>query len=438
MTKHDLSIYKALIALGTFFFLQSNIVFAESFVIVEAENQSPYMRGFPVPPEKIVDSDISWALDKEKAKWAFQNLSKVVRVEPVSRGNGSILALPYRDGTRLNDKFMILGGNSLNLRDLLKSMDVDGFIALKNGEIVTEAYYNGLTPDKRHIAFSVTKSLVGTLAGILIHEGLLDPNEQITTYLPELKGKAIDDATIRHALDMTLSLEWSMNRLDPQAEVNLNSAAGGFTKKPHDFQFSNTLDLIKSVKQKDEHGLTYTYNPANTEILGWAITRVLKQNWQEAFAERVWSKLGAERDAFIVVNEAGHGFATAGFNATLRDLARFGLMMSRNGYFNGHQIVPKAWIEDIRNGDSVARQAWQDKREKRVFGKTAYYRNQFRVLDYSVGEFMAMGAMGQSIYINMDNDLVGVFLSTTKDRMTPKAGAGQVAIMRQLNNVIEH
>lgn len=398
-----------------------------SYVIVESENSSSYMRGFPPPADKTI-SRFRDGLSEDEYRWAFQNMSQINVVAPISRGAAAISALPYADGHLLDETFSLPGGASGRLRDLLKQMKVDGFIVLKEGVVLTEAYYNGLTPHTRHIVFSVTKSLVGTLMGTVIEEGLVDRQNLASHYLPELEGTAIGSATVQQILDMTASVQWNHDRSDPDSEVRINSMAGDFTPRPADFPFANTLEFVQSLKPNIEHGVRYVYSPANTEILGWIITRVLEKNWHEAFAERIWSKLGAEHDAFVTVDPQGHGLATAGFNATLRDLARFGLMMEREGESSEHQVVSKAWIDDILNADDATRAAFRNSPEQRNLGDSAFYRNQFRVLDSDKGEFVALGAFGQLIYINMDRDIVGVYLSTSLGGSV----ADQIALLRQI------
>jgi CubicO group peptidase (beta-lactamase class C family) len=385
------------------------------------------MRGFPPAPENVIGNHIIGA-DPEMNLWAFQNMSKFRFVDPISRGSGAITALPYADGHLLDDTFDGPDGEKSLLRDLLREMGVHGFIVLQDGVVLTEAYYNGLRPDTHHIVFSVTKSMVGTLTGMLIDEGLVDRGKMASEYLPELAGSAIGKATVQQLLDMTASFEWNHDRSNRSSDVNHNAMAGAFETRPPGFEFSNTLEFVESLKPKIAHGVNYVYSPANTETLGWIITRVLGQHWQDAFAERIWSKLGAEHDALITIDPQGHGFATAGVNATLRDLARFGLMLEQGGEFNGQRIVSAAWIDDIRNGDESVRSAFANSPERALFGDGTFYRNQFRVLSSDEGEFIALGAFGQLIYVNMARDIVGVFVSATGQRTV----VTQIDLLRQI------
>ena len=400
---------------------------SHSYVIVEDQNRTSYMQGFPPPADKTIYR-FDDGLSEDEYSWAFQHMGQINFVDPISRGNAAITVLPYSDENLLDEKFSMRGHEAVELRELLKQMKVDGFIVLQDGVILGEAYYNGLKPDTRHIVFSVTKSMVGLLIGTLISDGLIDTQKIASDYLPELQGTAIGRATVQQILDMTASVQWNHDRSDDSSEVRVNSMAGAFSVRPPDFQFANTLEFLQSLKPNIEHGTDYVYSPANTETLGWIATRVLQQNWQDAFAERIWSKLGAEHNALITVDPQGHGFATAGMNATLRDLARIGLMLEGEGRFNGQQIVPQAFIEDTVNGSDSVRAAFRNSPERRRLGDQAYYHNQFRVVDSQAGEFVARGAFGQMIYVNMARNIVGVFLSTN----LRSSSADLISVFRQI------
>lgn len=220
---------------------------------------------------------------------------------------------------------------------------------------------------------------------------------------------------------------------DPRSYRHLNFMAGGFYRRFEEFPYRNTLELAATVRSQDEHGKNFFYSPANTEIIAWSISRAYQRNWQEVLSDKLWSRLGAERDAFIIVDPAGHGFATAGVSAAMRDLARLGLMIEGGGQFFGRQIVPGSWIEGTIAGNDGVRQAMGDEDELTRFGNPVFYHNQFRVLNSLQGELLAAGGLGQMIYVNQQHDLVAVFLATTfrdADRVH------QVNLVRQIRDYL--
>ncbi|WP_164281409.1 serine hydrolase, partial [Stenotrophomonas indicatrix] len=80
-------------------------------------------------------------------------------------------------------------------------------------------YFGALDAHTQHIAMSITKSFVGTLAAMLVADGKLDPAAPVTQYVPELKDTAYGDATVRQVMDMTVGVRYSENYADPNADV---------------------------------------------------------------------------------------------------------------------------------------------------------------------------------------------------------------------------
>ncbi|HEX6214344.1 MAG TPA: serine hydrolase, partial [Vicinamibacterales bacterium] len=140
----------------------------------------------------------------------------------------------------------------------------------------------------------------------------------------------------------------------------------------------------------------------NTDVLGAVLRRVSGKSLSDLLSERIFSKLGAEHDAFFAVDSTGAEFAGAALNLTLRDLARFGEMMRLDGRFNGQQIVPKAVVDDTRRGGDVGR-----------FAQAGYptlpgwsYRNMWWVSHNEHGAYTARGIHGQAIYIDPKAEMV--------------------------------
>jgi CubicO group peptidase (beta-lactamase class C family) len=96
--------------------------------------------------------------------------------------------------------------------DSLTANYTDGIVVLHRGRIVYERYFGVLTPERQHIAFSVTKSFFGTLAAMLIAEGKIDPDARVTRYVPELANSAFGDATVGAGYDHRARLRGELHR----------------------------------------------------------------------------------------------------------------------------------------------------------------------------------------------------------------------------------
>lgn len=96
-----------------------------------------------------------------------------------------------------NVTFMPWGSDTpMTWAESLEANYTDGIIVMHKGKIVYEKYFAGLEPDGTHAAMSVTKSFAGTIASILIAEGVLDPDKLVTYYIPELADSGFADATV--------------------------------------------------------------------------------------------------------------------------------------------------------------------------------------------------------------------------------------------------
>jgi hypothetical protein len=238
---------------------------------------------------------------------------------------------------------------------------------------------------------------------MLVAEGKLDENALVTRYIPELRGTAFGDATVRQVLDMTTGLKYSENYADPTAEVWQYVRAGGILPRPPGYSGPTSFyAFLRTLQKEGEHGQAFAYKTVNTDVLGWLIRRASGQTVGTLLSERIWQKLGAEQDAYLLIDSEGTEFAGGGFNPSLRDMVRFGEMIRLGGRFNGQQIVPTAVIDGIRRGGGKAE-----------FAKAGFkllegwsYRDMWWVSHNEHGAFAARGIHGQVIYIDPKAEMV--------------------------------
>ncbi len=164
------------------------------------------------------------------------------------------------------------------------------------------------------------------------------------------------------------------------------------------------LSLKKTVRA---HGERFQYRSIETDVLAHCLERVTRMRLPELVSRELWQPLGCEESAYFTVDPAGYALADGGFNATLRDYARFGQMLLQHGTANGEQIVPAEWVADIHSANAA--------RLNEPYTQTmpnGAYRNQFWIEDVAREVFMARGVFGQLIYIDPAHDMVAVKLSS--------------------------
>jgi CubicO group peptidase (beta-lactamase class C family) len=249
----------------------------------------------------------------------------------------------------------------------------------------------------------VTKSFFGTIAASLIAEGKLDENARVGSLVPELAGSAFGDATVRQLLDMRTGLKYSENYADPKAEIWSHVRAGNVLPRPPGYSGPGTFyEFLQTVQKEGEHGGAFAYKTVNTDALGWVIRRVTGKSIGQNLSERIWSRIGAEQDAYFTIDTVGHEFAGGGLNTGLRDLARFGELMRNDGRWGADQVIPQAAVDDIRQGG-----------DKAAFAQAGYallpgwsYRDMWWVSHNAHGAYMARGIHGQSIYVDPKAEMV--------------------------------
>lgn len=359
------------------------------------------MQGFPPAADKTIRFIDGSSLRFPNTRWSFSHIRELVPTARVARDGGTPSNLPRAPKDLDGVAFTDMNGASRTWKEMLALTYTDGVVVMHRGKIVYEKYIGALDTNGQHIAMSVTKSFVGTLASMLVHEGKLDANAQVIKYLPELKDTAYGDATVRQVMDMTIGVRYSENYADPKAEIWAYAAAVGMAPIGLDYKGPRTAyDFLAGLQKEGEHDQAFAYKTVNTEVLAWILRRVSGKNFATLLSEKIWQKIGAEQDAYIAVDSIGAEMGGGGLNANLRDFARVGEMMRLGGKFNGQQIVPAAVVADIANGADKAK-----------FAKAGYkllpnwsYRNMWWVSDY--GAYSARGIHGQAIYVDPKNQMV--------------------------------
>jgi CubicO group peptidase (beta-lactamase class C family) len=364
-----------------------------------------WMKGSPPPPNKLVlFSDASF-YKFPQTRWAFSHMRELVPTVAVFRGAGPVSALPRAERPDLDTvTFTPIGGSTpMTWAAAFDANYTDGIVVLHRGRIVYERYGGALAPERQHIAFSVTKSFVAALAGILIAEGRLDERVTVGSYVPEVQRSGLGDATVRQLLDMTTGLDYSEDYADNDSPVwNLGRATGFLPIPPGYTRPGTAYSYLSSLKKAGAHGERFVYKTPNTDMLGWVLRRVTGQPVSELLRDRIFSKLGAEQDAYFLVDATGIEFAGGGLHMALRDLARFGEAMRLDGRFNGQQIVPKPFVDDIRRGGD--RDKFSGAGYKTLPGGS--YRSMWWVLHNTHGAYSARGIHGQAIYVDPAAEMV--------------------------------
>ncbi len=364
-----------------------------------------WMQGFPPPPDKRLSAADGSFFQFPALRYSVAHMREFLPTVAVSRGLGTVSPLPYRLDPAIDALSFVPTGAAKPMQwgaSLVQNY-TDGIVVLHHGEVVYERYFGALTPEGQHAAMSVSKSFTGTLASILVAEGVLDAKQPVVKYVPELKGSAFGDATVRQVMDMTTALQFSEDYADPKAEIWEYSAAGSPWPKPADYDGPNGyFAYLQTVKKQGEHGNAFGYRTINSDALGWVIARATGKSVAQLLAEKIWQPLGMEQDAYYQVDALGTPFAGGGLSLGLRDLARFGELLRNQGQWQGRQVIPQAAVADIQQGGS--KNAFARSNHPELPGWS--YRNMWWVTENAHGAYSARGVHGQALYIDPKAEMV--------------------------------
>ena len=346
-------------------------------------------------------------------RWGFSHVRELARTARISRGSGPVWLLPeaFRD---LGAIRIPHSSGEFGLVAALEAVYTDAFVVVHDGALVYEWYAEGIRHDQNHLVMSVSKSFTSALVGALVGEGLVDTEERVEAYVPELRGTAWEGATVQHCLDMAAAVQFDEDDYDnPESDgVRIEQVSGYLTHRRDDYP-TDTASWILSLPPQGEHGDRFQYRSIITDVLGWIAESVTGMRFADAYADRIWSRIGAEHDADIIVDAKGFPTVEGGICVTARDLARFGLLHLQRGAVNGVQVLPAEWTDRVLHDDGTRRAHF-------VAGGNVgheYYRDCWWVLDAARGRYAGHGINGQHVFVDRSTNTVIAQQSTWPARL---------------------
>ena len=349
---------------------------------------SEIMYGFP-PAEPNQASLANWR-KAPYCHWAFHHVREIIPSAEIPNDPTDVWELER--GT--------IDTSSLGLDDAMVATDSDAVVVLHKDKLVHESYRNGMTSRDPHILMSVSKSMLGLVAGTLVERGELAEDDLITKHVPELENTAYVGATVRDLLDMRAGVFFDEDYLATEGPIIDYRFAANWNPVPKDYAPSDLRSFMSSLTEPDgRHGGRFHYVSPNTDLLAWVFERASGMRYAELVSERLWKPLGAEASGYITVDRIGGARAAGGKCLLARDLARVGMMMANGGQRNGKQVVPASWLEDlVKNGDP---QAWKDGDVNPVWGqRDIHYRSKWYVKREAEPLIFGVGIHGQFLFVD--------------------------------------
>lgn len=327
----------------------------------------------------------------------FHSIASIFNTVPVKAGGSPS---PLASAPRPLDFDYRFNGESHKANAVLERTFTNALLILKDGKIVYENYRNLTGPKTQFLSMSTAKSITSILVGVALEAGQIKSlNDQVTAYIPELKGTAFDGATIEDLLQMKSGVDREDN-YQPKPD----SPSAKLREETMVLNCRRSVEEVFMTKRADEPGKTFRYSTLNTNVLGWVLERATGKPVNEYMSEKLWKPMGAESDGFFLTDgpsPVGRPTNGMGFNGVARDYARIGMMMLNQGKVGDKQIVSPQWVKQstVPTGPEPA-----DAKELRG------YQYQWWTLTNS-NAYTAIGLQGQFIFVDPDTRTVIVKLS---------------------------
>ena len=384
----------------------------------------PLMQGFP-PPEEDRATLANWRT-QPYSSWAFHHVREIVPSAPIAHDPNAIWTL--ETGAPVMDEAA--------LAEMLAPSKNDALVIVHKGKIVHESYRNGMTASDPHILMSVSKSMLGLLAGILSEKGILDLQAPLTQYIPEIAQTAYAGATVRQALDMRVGVLFDEDYfvttgpiIEYRKAANWNPLAAGETA----YDLRSFQSLL--TEADGPHGGRFHYASPVTDLLAWVFERAAGIRYSDLMSQHLWQPLGAEQPAYITIDRIGGARGAGGMCVTARDLARVAQLIVQNGRRGDRQIIPEGWINDIwNNGDA---EAWdQGDFADKFPGLPMHYRSKCYVQRGETPLMHGLGIHGQFFFADPARELAVAWMSSEADPVNVEFMGRAMQVVQSLRDVL--
>lgn len=276
------------------------------------------------------------------------------------------------------------------------AMDVDAYmtgqrsaalLVLHDGKLRMERYGLNFDGAGRWTSFSVAKSMTSTLVGAALRDGSIKSmDDKVTDYLPQMKGSAYDDVSIRQLLTMTSGIKWNEDYADPNADV------AKFNNHKPEEGVDALVSYMRKLPREVPAGTRWLYSTGETNLVGILLNQATKKPLATYLSEKIWVPAGMEQQATWILSKTGQEISGCCIQAAARDYARFGQFILNGAVVNGQPIVPDGWLAEA----TTARTGIGER--DRGYG--------YQWWTYADGSFSARGIFGQAIFIDPKRKLV--------------------------------
>ena len=350
------------------------------------------------------------AIDKEKKTANSSVFGLLNRKSIIREGLGSVLTLDKKDEKSnyktpkrrktVNDTIPYPYGNGSHKDSVFESIDYKklnetvnsifgvrktrAVLVLYKDQIIAEKYSEGFTKDSRLLGWSMTKSIMSTVFGILEHQQKI--NIQDKAPVESWQNDARKEITIHNLLQMNSGLKWDENYVEISDATKMLFLERDMTKVQEE------KPLIGKPNE------TWNYSSGTSNLLSGILRDQFNnhQSYLDFWYTNLIDKIGM--NSMILESDlAGNYVASSYAWATTRDWGKFGLLYLHNGAWNGEELFTKEWVDYVTTPTPTSNGS---------YGAQFWLNTEKQLKDVSQNMYFADGYQGQRVYILPDEDLV--------------------------------
>ncbi|HEY0374027.1 MAG TPA: serine hydrolase [Amnibacterium sp.] len=223
-------------------------------------------------------------------------------------------------------------GRFLDALESLPGTQPHGVVLLRHGKVVAEGWWAPFTPERLHLLYSLSKTFTSTALGFALAEGLVGLDDPIVEHFPEFEAEITGPRSRRMRVRDVLPMS-SGHLVDM-----INTAAG---TDPHEPVRGFLLHEPES-----EPGSVFTYNQPATYSIAAIVQKESGQRLLDYLRPRLLDPIGIGQVGWQQYPE-GRDMGFSGLHATTRDVARLGQLYLDGGRWEGRQVLPEGWAEEV-------------------------------------------------------------------------------------------
>ena len=339
---------------------------------------------------------------------AFSKVREIIPTASINRIKG--IAIENNEPVNIKLTVKIRENEETVLDEFLRKTTADAFHVSHKGKTIYTWHSDYCSSTTPHIIFSVSKSLTALLIGCVIDEGLLSEETLVSQIIPEAKGSAFEEASVRNLLDMSVSSNF-IEDYEATSGIFLDyRQSTGWN--PQDIDDTSHLKsfLLSLKKNTHKHGEKFEYHSTNTDMLGIIIEKCTGKKYAQYFFEKLMKPLGARDEAYVTLDRMGTSRAAGGICISANDIMSICEMVRCYGKNSqGEQVFPENWIKDILKSDSDKKFSLDGHYD--IFPEGLYRSKWYRPYT-SRNVLFGLGIHGQWIWIDFEKELSIVCLSS--------------------------